>query len=443
MTNRTSSSTTDRALRLRPGVVILIVQFLLFFGVPLVAPDAEMFGLPLAVIAMFGGPIGGVAILLWWLFFSRAPWIERIGAIVLMIVGIMITRQVAHESMVGAHMGVSLYIFPIPWLCLALVLWAAMANRLERTARAAALVALIAIACLPWTLIRTAGVMGAGSEYHLRWTPTPEELLLAQSKDEPPPPASAVVAPTPTTSIPANLPPAAPVAAPIAPPASSSQASKTAAQSEESSEPVPVRKRTIRRADWPGFRGPNRDSVIHGGYIATDWAASPPEELWRRAVGPGWSSFAVDGDLLYTQEQRGEDEIVACYRVSTGEPVWRHRDRVRFWESNGGAGPRSTPTLDDDRVYTFGATGILNALDARSGKLLWSRNVSTDLNRRVPDWGLVQECQHRSQPAGAGLGLHEFAACHPGRCDCGGGGNTGGVQHRVGPAALARPAIRR
>ena len=54
---------------------------------------------------------------------------------------------------------------------------------------------------------------------------------------------------------------------------------------------------------------------------------------------PGWSSFAVDGDLLFTQEQRGDDEIVAAYSMSTGEPVWRHRDAARFWESNGGAGP--------------------------------------------------------------------------------------------------------
>ena len=128
--------------------------------------------------------------------------------------------------------------------------------------------------------------------------------------------------------------------------------------------------------------------------IETDWTQTAAScQSGDDRSGPGWSSFAVRGNLFYTQEQRGENEIVSCYDLTTGKPVWTHRDAARFYESNGGAGPRGTPTLSNDRVYTFGATGILNALDIRNGAAVWSRNAATDTRTKLR-YGALQA--HRS-----------------------------------------------
>jgi outer membrane protein assembly factor BamB len=243
--------------------------------------------------------------------------------------------------------------------------------------RRASLVVAILLACGVFTLLRTGGISGEGdSDLHWRWTPTPEQRLLAQAGNEPlaPPPAVA----------------AAPVETPSPTPTGELPASPTPAISPEKSNADPEGATT--GANWSGFRGPKRDGVIHsvgGVRIQTDWSQSKPIELWRRPVGPGWSSFAVRGNLLYTQEQRGDDEIVSCYNLTTGEPVWRHRDKARFYESNAGAGPRATPTLSNGRVYAFGATGILNALNARDGSVVWSRNAASDTKEKVPMWGFA------------------------------------------------------
>ena len=374
--NRREHSIISPALRLWPGVVIAILLVLARYVVPLVAPYAELFSLPLTLISVAGGLLCGIAIVVWWMFFSRAPWLERVGAIALMALALFATSRLVHESIAGGMMGMMLYFYAIPLLTVALVAWAAATRRLPDSARRVSLVAAVLLACTPWTLVRTAGLIGPGSEFHWRWTETPEDRLLASDDDDP------VVPPASTMSPAIAKEPPAPETAkqPVAPDRSAPPVSAAAIESA-------ARVGTAPPAEWPGFRGPARDSVVHGVRIDEDWSHVPPVEMWRRPIGPGWSSFAVRGDLFYTQEQRGDDEIVAAYSVTTGQPVWRHRDAVRFWESNGGAGPRATPTLDHDRVYAFGATGILNALDAGSGKVVWSRNVASDTGREVPDWG--------------------------------------------------------
>ena len=129
--------------------------------------------------------------------------------------------------------------------------------------------------------------------------------------------------------------------------------------------------------DYPQFLGPRREAVVPGARLAGDWQASPPRTLWRHPIGAGWGSFAVVGGYAFTQEQRGDDECVVCYRLATGEEIWRHADRQSF-ESTAGLGPRATPTVASRRVFALGATGLLNCLDAPTGRSLWSVNILAD-----------------------------------------------------------------
>jgi outer membrane protein assembly factor BamB len=367
---QTGEIAARKPLRLWPGVIAAGLALLLRFVVPIVAPDA----MPIGII---GGLVCALLVLLWWLFFSRAPWAERLAGIALIALALFVTKRVVHPSIANGMMGMLLFAYGIPIVCAALVAWAAATRGLSDSARRASMVAVIVLACGAFTLIRTGGITGdADSDFHWRWTPTPEERLLARAAGEPAPVAPAPRADTPAPSLSPEV-GEAPKAVPSSAPAVQRSPTPTIGRTDTSG------------AAWPGFRGPDRDGIVHGVRIETDWSGKPPVQMWRRPVGPGWSSFAVHGDVLFTQEQRGEDEVVAAYKVATGEPVWRHKDPARFWESNAGAGPRATPTLSNGRVYTHGGTGIVNALNAADGAVVWSRNAATDTGRKTPPWGFA------------------------------------------------------
>jgi outer membrane protein assembly factor BamB len=358
-------TTPHTNLRLWPGIVAVALQWLSRFGVKAVVPGIKGFGW-----AVMGSFIFTLAILVWWAFFSRARRSERWGGLGLIALALGGTWLLKHESMWLPW----LLAYAIPVLSVAFVAWAVFSRRLSNRVRWATMVATLLIACGGWLLVRQDGINGDhNAKFGWRWAPSPEERLLAQAVNEPAAPATpAATTVTSTVGAPAASPSAS--ASPEVPKDSLTQAAP----------PAPTRE-----AEWPGFRGPGRDGIVRGVRIKTDWSGSPPVQMWRRPIGPGWSSFAVNGDLFYTQEQRGDNELVVCYKASTGQPVWAHQDSVRFFESNAGAGPRATPTLSNGRVYSFGATGILNALDASKGAVVWSRNVSDDTGTKIPFWGFA------------------------------------------------------
>jgi outer membrane protein assembly factor BamB len=140
--------------------------------------------------------------------------------------------------------------------------------------------------------------------------------------------------------------------------------------------------------DWPQFLGPHRNATVTGRKLKREWQITPPQELWRHPVGPAWSGFAIAGDIAVTLEQRGPDEWVTAYDANSGRSRWTHADPARYATTIAGEGPRTTPTIDGERVFALGATGILNCLDLRTGRRIWTTNILTANGSATPVWGL-------------------------------------------------------
>ncbi len=143
------------------------------------------------------------------------------------------------------------------------------------------------------------------------------------------------------------------------------------------------------RPDFPQFLGPDRNAVLTGPALDPDWTARPPRELWRNKIGPGWSGFAIVGGRALTQEQNGASELVTCYDLLSGRPLWSHGDAARYDNPIGGEGPRATPTVVGDRVFTLGSTGRLNALDLVTGRVQWTHDLVAETGAKVPEWGFA------------------------------------------------------
>jgi outer membrane protein assembly factor BamB len=325
-----------RPARLWPAVV-LVALFWAAFGV------ADALEKPYFIGFIYSMAAAAVLVLLfsiWWWFSRRIPLGDR-ALTVLLVVGLGIgVVPLCHKSVWFA-----LPTLGLPVALTVLTGWLLLVRWTGFIWKRWGLLVVLALSWGSFALIRVDGVdADLRAETKWRWTPTAEERFLAAKARE------------------------AETASPRSGPASQ--------------EPL-----VLTAGDWPAFRGPDRDGVIPGIMIATDWRATPPQLLWRRSVGPAWSSVIVIGDRLFTQEQRGEQETVVCYEASTGKEVWVHADAVRFEGPPAGAGPRATPTFADGRLFTLGGTGILNCLDAATGARFWSHDVTADAPAKPPMWG--------------------------------------------------------
>ena len=322
-------------LRLWPGLLAVLIQWIVIKGPAL----AELSGFLQFMGGLYGPILGTLGVLVWWLFASRARWVDRLSLSALFAALAAVTYFVADPTFQGVppFRGMPLIMYGLPLVTTAWVVWLTVGAWLSWPVRRAGLVLVLLLAWGASAAARFDGVDGSfNGELSFRWSPTAEQKFEAERAGR-------------------------------------------AAPGGALAEKVPT------EAEWPGFRGADRLARLTGFRIDTDWS-TPPKELWRHRVGPGWGSFAVAGDRLFTQEQHGEKEVVVCYNAKTGAELWVHANEVRFTEAVAGPGPRATPTFHEGKLYTLGAEGKLECLDASTGEPIWSHDIAEESGAKVPTW---------------------------------------------------------
>lgn len=329
-----------RAMRLWPGCVLVAIYWAVVLGFGFVA-------MPISTSFLTTAGVGALVVLLfsiWWLTNGTIRGRDRLVVFAAVVLG-----AVAAAALSDKTLGIAgVILFGLPWAYTVWIVWAVFARRfLPAYFRSGAIVA----TGLVWTymsLIRMNGISGElKADIQWRWEKTREEQYLTERRQS------------------ADQPPSADVDV----------------EEESSAEVEAV------EGDWTAYRGPLRNGEVRRVEIATDWNASPPKLLWRQRIGPAWSSMLVVGGRLFTQEQLGEEEAVVCFDAATGKRIWTHVDKTRYWDSQSGAGPRATPEFVAGVLFTQGGSGILNCLDAASGRVKWSRDIAKDSGAALPMWG--------------------------------------------------------
>jgi outer membrane protein assembly factor BamB len=138
--------------------------------------------------------------------------------------------------------------------------------------------------------------------------------------------------------------------------------------------------------EWPQFRGPRRDGLSAATDLLDTWPDSGPPEVWRVPIGTGYSGMALVGGRLFTMDADDDAEFAVCLDATTGQELWRTPIGPLF-ESFFGNGPRSTPTVDGDRVYVLGGRGRLAALRSSDGEILWTVDFPEAFGSAIPEYG--------------------------------------------------------
>ena len=143
-------------------------------------------------------------------------------------------------------------------------------------------------------------------------------------------------------------------------------------------------------ADWPQWRGDSRRDHSPDKGLPAQWPQNGPKQVWSfDNAGLGYAGFAISKDSLFTMGLRDGQEFLIAVNASTGKELWSSPAGSKY-PNNWGDGPRMTPTVDGDRVFAIGGQGLLICVEAKNGKLIWSKNLVTDLGGQLQDWGYTE-----------------------------------------------------
>ncbi|MBX7166164.1 MAG: PQQ-binding-like beta-propeller repeat protein [Pirellulales bacterium] len=287
--------------------------------------------------SMMLGPLVCLTLfVLWGLFFSRLPWRERLTVLAMALVLGIGATLVSHESML-----VPIWIYGVPLMMFVVALVTTMAARQSSPWRLRWFGLALAVVWAMFPALRLEGFTGNYlPQFAGRWRESKEAHLTASGRGD--------------------------MESAIDPRYSGWQ-------------PTTV--------EWPAFRGPLGTSATDDVTVPCDWSTTAPTNVWQIPIGAGWSSFACVSGRLFTQEQRGTQELVCCYAADSGALIWQNACATRFWDVVSGAGPRATPTYHDGKLFTYGAKAELRCLDASTGKLVWHHDLTQEVKAELPVWG--------------------------------------------------------
>lgn len=143
-------------------------------------------------------------------------------------------------------------------------------------------------------------------------------------------------------------------------------------------------------ADWPQWRGPQRDGISRETGLLDTWPAGGPPKIWQtQGLGEGYAGEAIAQGRLFTQGQRADGQFVLALDVATGKKLWE-TPTGPVYPQDRGPGPRGTPTIDGDRLFAMAGEGTLVCLEVRNGKVKWKMNVMEKFGGKVPHWGVSE-----------------------------------------------------